>query len=533
MLFREDPAEAVRLFQLSAEHGLPLYSWARERVVEALPALAEARGTPEVVEALKALFLSPAGRGAVLDEMHALGVLGALVPEFGRITAHHQSDLYHVYTVDVHTLRALRRLYALRAGDLVDVEPALGRRMADLADPLPLCLGMLLHDAGKGMGGDHSVRGRELMVTLGERLGLGARQREMAEFLVLHHLTLSHTAQRRDLSDPELIEWFAQTCGDVEKLDALLLLTWADISSVAPGMWTAWRSGLVEELYRKARAVLSGEGGTERRTRERFGEVWRRRFGGPEAERLLGTLPDRYFDSTPVTQAVRHAVLLAAPAAHRWLALLRRTGGAHAEVHLAARTRRGSWRSGAGVLSAHGLDILTARIGSTSDGYALDVFEVGAGQAERWSAPVAKGPGRPPGRGRGATGCARAAGQEAEAQPRPDLAPGGHPGERRQPRLAAFHRGGRAGGGSPGAPPRPRPRALRGVPGDRSRKGGHRGQPGHRLVLRDPQRREAHRAGRGRCAPPTPRGSGAGRLAVRALSGPPACPRTVTLADRS
>ena len=136
------------------------------------PALVAARGEPEVVEALKALFLSPAGRGAVLDEMHALGVLGALVPEFGRITAHHQNDLYHVYTVDVHTLRALRRLYALRAGDLVDVEPELSRLLADLEDPLPLSLGMLLHDAGKGLGGDHSVRGRELMATLGERLGL-------------------------------------------------------------------------------------------------------------------------------------------------------------------------------------------------------------------------------------------------------------------------------------------------------------------------------------------------------------------------
>jgi [protein-PII] uridylyltransferase len=376
VLFQEDPAEVVRLFQLSAEHGLPLYSWARERVVEALPRVAESRGTPEVVEALKALFTSPAARGAVLDEMHALGVLGALVPEFGRITAHHQSDLYHVYTVDVHTLRALRRLYALRAGDLVDVEPALGRRMADLGDPLPLYLGMLLHDAGKGMGGDHSVRGRELMEVLGQRLGLSPRQREVAEFLVLHHLTLSQTAQRRDLSDPELIAWFAQTCGDVEKLDALMLLTWADISSVAPGMWNAWRAGLVEELYRKAHAVLSGRGGIEGRARERFGEAWRRRFGAEEAERLLATLPDRYFDSTPPSQAVRHAVLLRRARRAPIAALLHHTEGVHAEVHLAARDAPGLLATWSGVLSAHGLDILTARIASTTDGYALDVFEV-------------------------------------------------------------------------------------------------------------------------------------------------------------
>ncbi|HVP59768.1 MAG TPA: [protein-PII] uridylyltransferase [Myxococcaceae bacterium] len=375
-LFQRAPAEVVRLFQHAGEFGVPIYSWARERIAEALPALGAARGDPEVVEALKALFLSPAERGAVLDEMHALGVLGALVPEFGRITAHHQNDLYHVYTVDVHTLRALRRLYALRAGDLVDVEPELGRMLADLEDPLPLYLGMLLHDAGKGLGGDHSIRGRELMATLGERLGLTPRQREVAEFLVLHHLTMSQTAQRRDLSDPELIRWFAELCGDVEKLGALYLLTWADMSSVAPGMWNAWRAGLVHELYQKAHAVLSGKGGPERSAREAFADAWTRALGTDEASRLLASLPDRYFDATPPADALRHAVLLRRARRFPIAAVLRRTLEGHAEVHVAAPDAPGLLATWSGVLAAHGLDILSARIVSTADGYALDVFEV-------------------------------------------------------------------------------------------------------------------------------------------------------------
>ncbi|HZJ52734.1 MAG TPA: HD domain-containing protein, partial [Myxococcaceae bacterium] len=374
-LFRRAPAEVVRMFQLAGELGVPLYSWARERIAEALPALEAARGAPEVVEALKALFLSPAGRGAVLDEMHALGVLGALVPEFGRITAHHQNDLYHVYTVDVHTLRALRRLYALRAGDLVDVEPEFSRMLADLEDPVPLYLGMLLHDAGKGMGGDHSVRGKELMATLGERLGLTARQREVAEFLVLHHLTMSQTAQRRDLSDPELIRWFAELCGDVEKLGALYLLTWADMCSVAPGMWNAWRAGLVHELYRKANAVLSGTS-SEHAAREAFAEAWTRALGAEEAGRLLEALPDRYFDATPPQDALRHALLLRRARRFPIAAVVRRTLEGHAEVHVAAQDAPGLLATWSGVLAAHGLDILSARIVSTADGYALDVFEV-------------------------------------------------------------------------------------------------------------------------------------------------------------
>jgi [protein-PII] uridylyltransferase len=375
-LFRQRPEEVIRLFQLAAEQALPLYSWAREQLALALPALAEARDKPEVVEALKSLFESLAGRGSALEEMHALGVLGALIPEFGRITAHHQSDLYHVYTVDVHTLRALRRLYALRAGDLVETEPALSRRMADLVDPLPLYLGMLLHDAGKGMGGDHSERGRELMVQLGQRLRLIPRQREVAEFLVLHHLTLSQTAQRRDLSDPELIRSFAETCGDDGKLTTLLLLTWADMSSVAPEMWNPWRAGLVEELYGKAHAVLGGGAGPDGAARERFGALWRRRFGSGEAEQLLATLPQRYFDATPPTQAIRHAMLLRRARRTPVAALLSRRADGQVDVHLAARDRPGLLAGWSGVLAAHGLDILSARIVSTSDGYALDVFEV-------------------------------------------------------------------------------------------------------------------------------------------------------------
>ena len=377
-LFQREPAAAVRLFHTADELGLPVYSWALDQVVQAAPALAEARGSPEVVAALRALLTRPGTRGEALEAMHALGLLGVLIPEFGRVTARHQFDLYHAYTVDVHTLRALRRLYALRAGELVETEPERTRAIRDLDDVLPLVLGMLLHDAGKGMGGDHSVRGRELMATLGDRLGLSARQREVAEFLVLHHLTLSHLAQRRDLSDPQLLEDFARLCGDSEKLTCLDLLTWADISSVAPGMWTDWRARLVHELTTKTRAVLAGQGWHgEREARETFRRLWTRRFGAEEAERLLAAAADRYLGSTPATAAVLHGLLLRRARRAGFAAALRRLPGQHhAEVHLAAKDRPGLLALWSGVLAAHGIDILSARIASTADGAALDVFEV-------------------------------------------------------------------------------------------------------------------------------------------------------------
>jgi [protein-PII] uridylyltransferase len=377
-LFRREPASVVHLFQAADELGLPVYSWALDQAVQAAPALAEARGSPEVVAALRALLTRPGTRGEALESMHALGLLGTLVPEFGRVTARHQFDLYHAYTVDVHTLRALRRLYALRAGDLVEGEPERTRAIRDLQDVLPLVLGMLLHDAGKGMGGDHSERGRELMGALGARLGLSPRQQEVADFLVLHHLTLSHLAQRRDLSDPQLLEDFARLCGDSEKLTCLDLLTWADISSVAPGMWTDWRARLVHELTTKTRAVLAGQGSHgEREARESFRKLWTKRFGAEEAERLLAAAADRYLGSTPPSAAVLHGLLFRRARRSGFAAALRRLPGQqHAELHLAAQDRPGLLALWSGVLAAHGIDILSARIASTADGAVLDVFEV-------------------------------------------------------------------------------------------------------------------------------------------------------------
>ncbi|HSP78800.1 MAG TPA: [protein-PII] uridylyltransferase, partial [Myxococcaceae bacterium] len=381
-LFTRQPASILELFRTAEEHALPLYSWAREQVVQSLPALEAARSTPAVTSAFKALFARPGSRGELLFELHDSGVLGAVVPEFGRVTAHHQHDLYHVYTVDVHTLFAVRRLYALRAGDLLEQEPELSREMRDLKDPLPLYLGMLLHDAGKGLGGDHSEKGRVLMEGLGERLGLSPRQREVAEFLVKEHLLMSHTAQRRDLSDPALIADFAHRMEDVEKLTCLYLLTWADIRSVGPGMWTGWKAQLLRELYDKARAHLLGSGAPEApphpaHLRERFLSRWTRTLGQTPARELAAVLPDRYFLGTDPARATLHGRLLSFARCHPLAAAVRHfPEPGYSELTLAARDRPGLLALLTGALAAYRIDILSARSVSTSDGLALDVFDV-------------------------------------------------------------------------------------------------------------------------------------------------------------
>ncbi|HVE86677.1 MAG TPA: [protein-PII] uridylyltransferase, partial [Myxococcales bacterium] len=391
-LLEEDPALALRLFRTADELDVPLYSWARDQVVEALPGLEAARAEPAVVEALKALLGRPGTRGKLLFDLHDLGVLGAVVPEFGRVTALHQHELYHVYTVDVHTLFAVRRLYALRAGDLQAEVPELSRLMQELADPLPLVLGMLLHDVGKGLGGNHSARGKEIASGVAARLKLTPRQTEVVEHLVLHHLTMSETSQRRDLSDPDLIAQFAAACGDVEKLTCLYVLTYADMCSVSPTVWNAWRARLLAELFVKARAHLLGlgAGADAGASREAFAARWRRALGPQRAEALVHRLPERYFLSTPPARAVLHARLLDRAGGTTLAAAVRPSAAQGClEVTLSARDRPGLLSLFAGVLSAHRLDILSAQIASTDDGLALDVFTVRAAhgralERQRW-----------------------------------------------------------------------------------------------------------------------------------------------------
>lgn len=396
-LLEREPAAILRLFRAADELCVPIYSWAKDQIVQALPALEKARDQLPVVGELKALLQRPETDGRFLFEMHELGALGAVLPEFGRVTAMHQHDLYHVYTVDVHTLFALRRLYALRRGDLVEQEPELSRQMRDLEDPLPLYIGLLFHDAGKGMGGDHSRRGAELVARVSERLQLSARQKEICEFLVLQHLLMSHTAQRRDLSDPELIADFARRVGDAEKLSCLYLLTYADICSVGPKMWSEWKAQLLAELYQKCRAQLFTE---SRPTAEhllseakgKFIRGWETALGKSNAEAFGRALPARYFLSIDPANAPLHGRLLLRARRQALAAVLKhRRDAGFSELTLCAADRPGLLAQFAGVLSAHRMDILRSRIASTSDGLALDVFDLMAPQGQlvdhaRWKA---------------------------------------------------------------------------------------------------------------------------------------------------
>ena len=402
-VLRKSPAALVRLFTAAEREGLELYSYARDQATQAAAELPAGAGDdPEVNQELLAALMRPGTRGRFLSRMHELGVLPRVLPEFARVTARRQIDVYHVYTVDVHSLFAVRRLLALRCGDVQ--EEGLGPLMQGLQRPLGLYLGTLFHDIGKGLG-DHSVRGAEIAAGACVRLGIDPSDAADVEWLVLKHLRMSSVSQRRDLSDPDLIHAFAEECGTIDRLEKLYLLTYADIATVGPRTWTEWKSRLLRELYTKTRARLAEgvgrrpEPGTaEAAGRARVAGVLAGRVPEKMAERFLSAMPARYFVTESPQKAPRHLRLLRFGRELPFAAAIRhRPGLGWSELTLTAPDRPGLLSLVAGVLAANRIDIQHAEVFSTPEeprlgwlaGRALDLFEVrgpegGALEPARW-----------------------------------------------------------------------------------------------------------------------------------------------------
>ena len=518
-----DPSLFVRLFTTAEELGVPIYPWARDLCREEAARLDDAaRVDPRVTGALRTAF-ARCTRAEWVRQMHREGVLGALLPEFGRVTALHQHDMYHVYTVDTHLVFALQRLGALMGGELLDQEPLASHVAREVTRPLALALGVLFHDAGKGLGGDHSRKGAELVRKVCERLGVPEPEAADAEFLVAEHLVMSHTSQRRDLSDPELIAGFAARMGDRRRLDMLFLLTYVDIASVGPQTWNEWKRRLLTELYEKSAAELERPAAPRPDTAHRQA-LEGRGYSTERIEAFLQLLPRRYFSFADPGESPR-ALRVLEQGARRELTAVARELPASDMTLLTVSTedRPGLLSVIAGVLTAHRIDILGADVFSTADGRALDFFVVrgprgGGVERARFrrgeAGPGAGDPREPrpsPGCSRGCSGrrplpaCGRA----------PPVADPGQGGQRRCPRL---HRGGRLRQGSSGPAPRGDRGPARAGTDDQRGPDHHRGAQGDRRLLRHRrERREAHRPCEARGARGPARGPGRG--AAAALSG--------------
>lgn len=210
----------------------------------------------------KALFIEilkqERGITDALNSMNRYGILGKYIPAFGHIVGQMQHDLFHVYTVDEHILHVLTNLQRFSISAYSHEFPLCSKLFASFESPYLLYLGALFHDIAKGRGGDHSKLGTLDAKRFCQQHGLSKEETQLVAWMVESHLSMSSTAQKLDLSDPQVIENFSKLVADERHLVALYLLTVADIRGTSPKVWNAWKAKLLETLYLSSQRLLSG-----------------------------------------------------------------------------------------------------------------------------------------------------------------------------------------------------------------------------------------------------------------------------------
>ncbi|HET7874782.1 MAG TPA: [protein-PII] uridylyltransferase [Methylomirabilota bacterium] len=391
--FRESPTRLMKTFWHCHRLGFELGIDVERAIEDSLDLVDDAfRRSPEVRDLFLGICRAWGRVTQTLREMHELGVLGRYLPEWGALTCLVQYDVYHKFTADQHSLLAMENLEALAPGQSAESEAT--EILSQVERPDLLMLGMLLHDTGKGQGHGHVAKGIPLIQALMSRIGLPAADADKVVFLVAHHLTLSHIAQRRDIDDPKTVETLAEVCQTPEKLRMLYLLTVADMRAVGPGVMTGWMAQILAELYARTLARLTG-GEVQRPTRDTVTErVWEA-LGREGARRAvaahLAMLPDRYLASTTPQRMADHLRLIERLEEEVVATeLYHHPDLGSSELVIATRDVAGLFSLIAGTLAAHGINILSAQIHTRGDGIAIDTFQVndpfGEGVAEeaRW-----------------------------------------------------------------------------------------------------------------------------------------------------
>jgi [protein-PII] uridylyltransferase len=383
--FETDPVGMIRLFHTALEHQVDIHPRALDLVHRNLKRIdvslrADAGANRLFVE----MLTSRKNPEVALRHMNEAGVVGRFIPDFGRVVAQMQYDMYHVYTVDEHTVQALGVLHALERGDLRDEAPTSSEVIHQVVSRRALFVAVFCHDIAKGRGGDHSVIGAEVVMKLGPRLGLTDEETETAAWLVREHLSMSRIAFKRDIDDPKTISDFVALVQSPERLRLLLCLTVADIRAVGPTVWNAWKAGLLRELYSRAMEMLTGGlAGTARAARVKAAqealraELSRLSWPAEEIDAHIGRGYSTYWTTFDTASHLRHARLVReAEAVGAPLTVEPRvdTQRAVTEITVYTGDHPGLFSQIAGAMAVSGANIVDAKIITLANGMALDTF---------------------------------------------------------------------------------------------------------------------------------------------------------------
>jgi [protein-PII] uridylyltransferase len=385
-IFERDPCAILEAFVLMQKHreikAIGAFTlralWrARRRITPAV------RRDPRMREQFMAILRSPTGVIRELRRMHQYDILGRYIPAFGRIVGQMQHDLYHVYTVDEHILKVVRNLRRFAVPELAHEFPLCSRLMSEFDRPELLYLAGLFHDIAKGRGGDHSELGKADALRFCKAHGVSPADCDLVAWLVEMHLVMSATAQKQDLSDPEVIHTFAARVSNERHLVALYLLTVADVRGTSPKVWNAWKAKLLEDLFHGTRQLLAGE-----RSERQDGQ--RARQEEAMATLLLYAIPESayadfwqqldtaYFlrhDPQEIAWHTRHLyshVTSATPVVRARLSPI----GEGLQVLVYVADQKELFSRICSFFESISFDIFEAKVHTTRHGFALDTFQI-------------------------------------------------------------------------------------------------------------------------------------------------------------
>ncbi len=396
--FATDPVEMIRLFHVADARGLDVHPRALRLITRHLKLIdAGVRENPEANRLFVEILTSRNDPETALRRLNEAGVLGRFNADFGRVVAQMQHDMYHVYTVDEHTIRAIGVLARIERGELGDELPLATGIVHEVLSRRVLYLAVFLHDIAKGRGGDHSETGAGIALDLCPRLGFTPEETETVAWLVRHHLLFSATSFTRDLNDPKTVSDFVAVVQSLERLRLLLVLTAADIRAVGPNVWNAWKGTLLRQLYTLAAEVISGGHAAEAKDRRVAAAKEALRaaladWSEGDIGRHLDRLYPPYWLSFDGEAHARHARLMRdAERSGAPITLDTRVAprGAATEITLFTPDHHGLFSKAAGAMALAGASIVSASIFTTADGMALDIFWVqdaggGAPDAPEW-----------------------------------------------------------------------------------------------------------------------------------------------------
>ena len=384
-ILTDDPSNIIKLFFISHDNNIDIHPKTIRQITSLRTLInSKVRQNLGTNKMFLDILTSEKDPTRTLRLMNETNVLGQFIPEFQKIVGLMQFDMYHSYTVDEHTIFTISNLHSLRNGEFKNFAPLTSNAILEIKSYKSLFVAMLLHDIAKGKRGDHSLNGSLIASSVCPRLGLNKEETKMVEWLVLHHLLMSKTAFRYELGDPKVIKKFAKQMGSIDKLKSLLALTVADIRGVGPDVWNDWKGALIKELYIKSYDLLKPVEEISEITEplKTSKELLMRYLNNKglndiEIKSYCSKFYNNYWGSFNLPSVVNHyEIFTKMKNISKKLEIFVSNDNKLKATELLVITpdHHGLFSQISGLVASSGHDIVSAKIITRSDGYALDTF---------------------------------------------------------------------------------------------------------------------------------------------------------------